>query len=382
VGGRYRGNGVGRVYLPHPRAAAAAAASKDWGEVGAPQPPEGRRRSDGWGQPWTSRPLRGIVRRIVARKHVDKPSEQGAPSQAGSWRLQPPAIFSYLDAVAHHGSIRKAAEALHIASSALNRRVLDLEAEVGSPLFERLPRGVRATAAGEFFLAYVRRSLKELRLVEAQIDGLRGLVHGRVRIAVAESVTGRMLPDSIAEYHGRHPGVSFSVRVGGPKEIAAALLRDKVDLILTHEQAEDRQLEILAEVHQPLCVLVAPEHPLAQRTSLRLRECVSYPIAMPDETLAARTLIDLSLSSASICLEPTLVSNSIETTKVFARSTHGLCFSFHIGKKPDVSGMISIPLSDPELQDASLRLAARRGRVLPVAAASFAEQLIVTFDEL
>lgn len=123
-----------------------------------------------------------------------------------------------MDAVAHHGSIRKAAEPLHIASSALNRRILDLEADVGSPLFERLPRGVRATAAGELFLAYVRRSLKELRLVEAQIDGLRGLVHGRVRIAVAESVTGRMLPDAIAEYHQRHPGVGFSVTVGGRRK--------------------------------------------------------------------------------------------------------------------------------------------------------------------
>ncbi|HYP91370.1 MAG TPA: LysR family transcriptional regulator, partial [Polyangiaceae bacterium] len=86
-----------------------------------------------------------------------------APSALQRWRLQPPSIFSYLDAVAHHGSIRKAADALHIASSALNRRILDLEADVGSPLFERLPRGVRATAAGELFLAYVRRSLKELR---------------------------------------------------------------------------------------------------------------------------------------------------------------------------------------------------------------------------
>jgi len=77
-----------------------------------------------------------------------------------------------------------------------------------------------------------------------------------------------------------------------------------------------------------------------------------------------------------------LVSNSIETTKMFARASNGLCFSFHIGKKPDVSGMISIPLTDPELQQASLRLASRRGRVLPVAAASFAEQLIAVFDDL
>ncbi len=305
-----------------------------------------------------------------------------ATSGLQRWRLQPPSIFSYLDAVAHHGSIRKAAEALHVASSALNRRILDLEADVGSPLFERLPRGVRATAAGELFLAYVRRSLKELRLVEAQIDGLRGLVRGRVHVAVAESVTGRMLPDAIAEYHQRHPGVGFSVTVGGPRELASALARDKADLILTHERTDDREMVTLAEVPQPLCALVAPEHPLATRTSLRLRECVAYPLAMPDETLAARALIDSALGRTSIRFEPALLSNSIETTKMFARTSSGVCFSFKIGKKPHVSGMVAIPLSDPELSEARLRLASRRGRVLPVAAAAFAEQLTASFDDL
>jgi DNA-binding transcriptional LysR family regulator len=316
------------------------------------------------------------------------PPRRKSPAGAGpaggvqSWRLQPPSIFSYLDAVAHHGSIRKAADALHIASSALNRRILDLEEDVGSPLFERLPRGVRATAAGELFIAYVRRSLKELRMVEAQIDGLRGLVRGRVRVAVAESVTGRMLPDAIAEYHQRHPGVGFSVTVGGPRELSNALSRDKVDLILTHESTDDAEVMVLAEVPQPLCALVAPEHPFAARASLRLRECVAYPLALPDETLAARSLIDAALSRASIRFEPALFSNSIEATKMFARTSGGICFSFKIGKKPDISGMVAIPLSDPELAEARLRLATRRGRVLPVAAAAFAEQLTTTFEDL
>jgi len=320
----------------------------------------------------------------VSSQRRSTPAKPSPPALPGSqsWRLQPPSIFSYLDAVAHHGSIRKAAEALHIASSALNRRILDLEADVGSPLFERLPRGVRATAAGELFLAYVRRSLKELRLVEAQIDGLRGLVHGRVRIAVAESVTGRMLPDAIAEYHQRHPGVGFSVTVGGPRELAQALARDKVDLILTHEKVDQAEVNVLAEVPQPLCALVAPEHPLATRKSLRLRECVAYPLAIPDETLAARSLIDGALGGASIRFEPALLSNSIEATKMFARTSGGVCFSFKIGKKPDVSGMIAIPLSDPGLAEARLSLAGRRGRVLPVAAAAFAEQLSAIFEEL
>lgn len=297
-------------------------------------------------------------------------------------RLEPPTIFAYVDAVAQHGSIRKAAEALHVASSALNRRILDLEDEVGFPLFERLPRGVRATAAGELFLVYVRRSLKELRQLEAQIDGLRGLVRGEVRIAVAESVTTRLLPDAIAEYQSRHPGIAFLVTVDGPERLTQSLLRDAVDLILTHAPVEDRNIAVLASAAQPLCAMVSPEHPLAVRKTVRLQDCAQYPIAMPDETLAARTFLDKAMQRASLTLEPALVSNSVETIKVFARTRQGVCFSFHIGEKPDVSGMVTIPLSDPPLRDTRLELASRKGRVLPVAAAAFAEELVALFETL
>jgi DNA-binding transcriptional LysR family regulator len=296
--------------------------------------------------------------------------------------LEPPVIFGYVDAVARHGSIRKAADAMHIASSAMNRRILDLEDEVGFPLFERLPRGVRPTAAGELFLVYVRRSLKELRQLESQIDGLRGLARGHVRIAVAESVTTRLLPDAIADYQARHPGIAFAVTVDGPERLLTLLLQDAVDLIFTHSPIRDRAIEVLASAAQPLCALVAPGHPLATRKTVRLHDCVAYPIAMPDETLAARAFLDAALQRASISLEAALVSNSVETTKIFARTRQGVCFSFHIGLEADVSGMVAIPLSDPVLADTRLEFAGRRGRVMPVAAASFAEEVRALFEKL
>ncbi len=316
------------------------------------------------------------------KKGAKPPVAARGPAEPRRSHLEPPTIFGYVDAVAHHGSIRKAAEALHVASSAVNRRILDLEDEIGFHLFERLPRGVRATAAGELFLVYVRRSLKELRQLEVQIDGLRGLARGHVRVAVAESVTTRMLPDAIADYQSRHPGVAFSVTVDGPERLHEFLTKDAVDLIFTHAPIRDRSIEVLASAAQPLCALVSPEHPLATREGLRLHDCVAYPIAMPDETLAARAFLDAALRRASITLEPALVSNSVEATKTFARTRKGVCFSFHIGQKPDVSGMIAIPLLDPLLGDIRLELASRRGRVLPVAAASFAEEVVALFATL
>ena len=65
-------------------------------------------------------------------------------------------FLKYFDETARAGSIRQAAERLHVAPSAVNRRIKDLEAELGVPLFERLPRGMRLTAAGELFVQYVR----------------------------------------------------------------------------------------------------------------------------------------------------------------------------------------------------------------------------------
>src|SRR5262249_44326042 len=104
----------------------------------------------------------------------------------GPSMIQPPRLYLYLDAVARAGSIRKAAEKLRVASAARTRRILDFEKEVGSPLFERLPRGVRLTAAGEVLIATIRRSLSDLAAAGSQIEQLRGLVRGSVRIACSE----------------------------------------------------------------------------------------------------------------------------------------------------------------------------------------------------
>lgn len=290
-------------------------------------------------------------------------------------RIRPSDNHLYFDAVARHGSIRKAAESLHIASSALNRRILDLEEEVGSPLFERQPRGVRLTAAGEVLLNYVRWSLKELRKVEAQIDQLEGEVRGNVRIAVAESVTPDLLPSAVADYQSSHPGVGFHVTVDGPEMLVASLLRDSVDMILTHDLPQPTALSILSVADHPLCGLVAPDHPLAKRRGVSLRDCISFPWAMPDHTLAARQLLDLALKEASLTVRPALESNSIETLKSFTRLGNAICFCFHLGSKAETHGLVPVLLSDVRCADARLYLAARRGRVLPVAAASFAEEL-------
>jgi DNA-binding transcriptional LysR family regulator len=304
-------------------------------------------------------------------------SSSAAPPHAPPRKLRPQRLLTYFDAVARHGSIRKAADALNIASSALNRQILDLEMDLGSALFERLPRGVRLTAAGELFLTYTRQAISQLKAVESQVEQLRGLVRGQVGVAAVESVAAELLPSAITEFQATHPKVRFHVRIGAPEELVAALIADQVDLVLTHYPPPRKTVAVAAAARQALCALMVHDHPLAGRDSLRLRDCLAFPLALGDTTLAGRALIERVLSQASFDLEPRLVSNSVETMTAFARMNGGVCFQFRKpGKAPIPPGdMIALPLIDPQLSEAKLILATRRGRVLPIAAAAFVELL-------
>jgi len=84
-------------------------------------------------------------------------------------------MLRYLDVVARVGTIRKAAAQLHIASSAINRQIIALEEELGEPLFERMPRRMRLTAAGEVLIQHVRETLRAHEQTMQQIEAMKGL---------------------------------------------------------------------------------------------------------------------------------------------------------------------------------------------------------------
>lgn len=291
--------------------------------------------------------------------------------------LHPPRLYQYLDAVARCGSIRKAAEHLHVASTALNRKILEVEQDVGTPLFERLPRGVRLTAAGEVLIATVRRSLADLDSAASQMEQLRGLVRGTVRMASAESVATDFLPEAIGRYQSTHRGVQFRVSVGGTGDLLAALKEDEADLLLAHDPPPSPFLHELAVSSQPFCAMMRPDHPLAGRNSLRLADCQPYPVALGPESFGSRRLIEAICARNRLNLRVMLEASTVEMLKGFARQTGAICFQFYAGtlRETRQGTLVSVPMTDPELSAGRLVLGTRKGRALPPAAAAFAEHL-------
>ena len=298
--------------------------------------------------------------------------------------LPPPRAYQYLDAVARAGSIRQAAEKLHVASTALNRMILELEEQAGTPLFERLPRGVRLTAAGEVLVHTVRRSLADLRSAQSQIEQLRGLVRGTVRLGCAESVATDLVPSAVVQYQAQHPGVQFQVVSGVTNQLLGLLAQDEIELVLVHDPTPSDDLRVITRLPQPLCAMVRPDHPLAGRTRLRLADCQKYPVALGDQSFGSRRLLDAVMARSRLSLRPLVEASTVQLLKEFTRQTGAISFQFQIGTLQEArrGEFVSIPLSDPALGRSELVLAVREGRRLPIATMSFIELLVSRLAEL
>jgi DNA-binding transcriptional LysR family regulator len=235
-------------------------------------------------------------------------------------------LLRYIDEVARSGSIRAAGERLHVAPSAINKHLLQLEEEIGEPLFERLPRGLRPTPAGEILLAHVRKTMLEYRQVEAEIRDLKTLQRGEVIIATMSGLASGIVSLAAAEFGARHPQIRISIRVMSAREILEAVLGGAADLGLGFNLPESPQLESLWAMDASLGAVVAPGHALARMESIPLAYCTAYPLIFAERSMLIHGIIADSFSEAGLVVEPAFSTNSIETMKRLAAAGDGIAF--------------------------------------------------------
>jgi DNA-binding transcriptional LysR family regulator len=292
-------------------------------------------------------------------------------------------ILKYVDEVARTGSIRQAAARLHVTASAVNRRIIDLEQELGAQLLERKPRGVRLTAAGEVFVRYIRQQGADVERMKSHIEDLRGLRRGTVRIACSQALAFDFLPRAIAAYRKRYPDVSFEVRVLDHERATAALADYEVDLILVFRPPRLATMQALVKVEQRLIVLMAQDHPLAAQRSIRLRDCATYPVALADRGFGGRQLLDDVCARANIRLRIVAESNSFELLRSLVGHGGLISFQIEIGTEfPDGGGLVRRTIDGRDIPRADLVFGQLRDRNLPVASAVFAEQLTRTLETM
>ncbi|BDU77768.1 LysR family transcriptional regulator [Mesoterricola sediminis] len=181
--------------------------------------------------------------------------------------------------VVRHGGFSRAVPAAHATQSTLSKAVKQLEDEVGLPLLERLPQGVRLTSAGAVLH---RRALAILAQVEdagAEIDEVKGLRRGTLRLGVPLVGADTLFAKPLAEYRQRHPGIEIQLTEQGSKDLERKVLDGELELaasLLPAPEAFAWQ-EILRE---PIDLLVPAEDPLAGKARATFRDLADHPIIL------------------------------------------------------------------------------------------------------
>ncbi len=274
------------------------------------------------------------------------------------------AVLRYFDEVARHGSIRKAAAVLNVASSAVNRQVLKLERELGAELFLRRRDGVALTPVGELLLGHVRETLGAYRRIRDDVEGLRGVITGHVRLAALDSLLVQYVPDIIAGLAPRHPHLSFGVMALGPADVAEELRSGRADIAISFVDQRHRDIEVVAERRTPLGAVVRRDHPLARRKRVSLRDCADYPAILVHDRLPLTPTLQSEFAARRTVIRARVISNSLEAMRAMLLAGLGVGFFTSLGFARDLARgeLVHVPLTEPRLRNIRIGAMATRRR--------------------
>ncbi|MEQ6436913.1 LysR family transcriptional regulator [Comamonas sp. w2-DMI] len=285
----------------------------------------------------------------------------------------------YFDAIRRNGSIRGAARQLFIDASAVNRQLIQLEQELGLPLFERLGSGLQLTPAGELFARHATHVLQDAEWLENELDMLRGLQRGKVHVVGVESLHGALLPEVIGTMLERHPGISLQVSSASSGHIADYVASGRADVGMAFDMPQHEDVAHAASGRFRLGALVAAGHPLARRRSVTLAQCTPWPFILGTEDLASYALIQGELGALPAPPRAVVRATSVELMKRLAAAGHGIAFQTRLGLEATASAATPaarfVPLESAQGVPilGTLGIHVRSGRSLPPATAAFVE---------
>ncbi|MEO7689984.1 MAG: LysR family transcriptional regulator [Sphingomonas sp.] len=203
-------------------------------------------------------------------------------------------------AVVDHGSLGRAADAACMTQPALSRLIGTMEERLGQPLFDRHSKGMALTAAGELLTPHARLLLFEMQQAVGELDALRGLGTGRVRIGAVAAVTRTILPGAITRLLELAPALQVSVLDAPDDQLATALADRDIDLMIAPPLAPHADIWPIAECDAGdfYAAFSAATHPLAAMAEVTMQQVLAESWAMPPPGGAPRMLFERHVTEA------------------------------------------------------------------------------------
>lgn len=255
----------------------------------------------------------------------------------------------YFVAIAEAEHFGRAALRLRIAQPALSRQMKLLEAELGIDLFERLPRGVRLTAAGRVFLDEARRTLAHLTRAVAAARAAAAGKAGTLRLGFIEAAAWQgLVPDAIRRFRSNSPGVALTLAAMPTAEQLAALRQGQMDAALVYNPQPADDLTAIGLIRHPVVLAVPVESPLTERAEVTLSDLEGQPLIGFQRRASPRFFDDVQARFRAVGFTPRFVAELMAETEILALVSAGaglaLANSCQMWRPPH--GVRFIPISD------------------------------------
>jgi len=260
--------------------------------------------------------------------------------------------LTIFDAVAREKNLSRAAERLSISQPAVSKQLQLLERTLGTPLVDRLPKGVRLTAAGELLAGYARQIFALVQEARQRVAELQGLRRGKLVLGASTTLGIYFLPELLARYRQLYPQVDLDLEVANTHVIQQYLSEHRVDIAVTEGFVHWPELRARVFLMDELVPIVAPGHRLAGQSQVSLRQFCAQPLLLREQGSGTREVIEKALAQRKISLRPLMTLGSTEAIKRAVAAGVGVAF-------------VSRLTIQQELQDRRLACVALRGFALP-----------------
>ena len=228
--------------------------------------------------------------------------------------------------IAELHSFSSAARELGYSQSAVSAQIAQLEAELGTPLFDRVGKTVRLTDAGQTFQSYARTLLITAQQAKAALVPARA-VSGTLRVALADSVCSTFLPDLLQQFHALCPQVELVLRTATADEMLRLLSANQIDLAYTLDQPLLLpSLTLAVNVPEPVCFVAPAGHPLAEAEAVPLDVLAQQEFLLTERGMSYRDALDQCMAAQGLAIKPFLELGS--ASLLCQMVEHGMGLSF------------------------------------------------------
>lgn len=255
--------------------------------------------------------------------------------------------IQYFVQVADEGSITRTAEKIGIAQPALTRHIKQLEAELGTQLLTRLPRGVRLTTSGRDFLDHARTIMLEVARASEHVRSKAQSPRGRVVMGTSPTLASLLLPRCVARARQQCPTVTLKVVEGFSPQLLDALLTGRLDLAVMTNPPRTTALALTPLCSEPL-VVISPPGARGTRQAFSLAELAATSFIL---TVGLRTLVEQQLAGFGVGIQVEAEIDSIEAIRRLLVSGIGMTImpvsAFHDELR--AGQLLAYPIEDANL---------------------------------